>query len=132
MSIPECIPCFNYQVRSEKVTVSVSVSSKVSTLSLYTREAYTLTIRRHNTTTEVTILSSDFFGARHALETLSQLVDWDEHQRVLQVGEVYFVTCNLMQERVIRGLQVISPTSQFTHKSIRPYANSPTRHFAHI
>ncbi|KAK3861263.1 hypothetical protein Pcinc_032735 [Petrolisthes cinctipes] len=77
---------FGRQVKAEKVTVSVSVSSKVSTLSLYTREAYTLTIRRHNTTTtEVAILASDFYGARHALETLSQLVEWDQQMRALQM-----------------------------------------------
>lgn len=40
------------------------------------------------TTVLATIDAETFFGARHALETLSQLITYDEVNDVLQVGNL--------------------------------------------
>lgn len=80
---------------SHRVLVDITVSGSATRLSLETPEAYTLSIATRGTFTNATILASNFFGARHALETLSQLIDYDEVTSVLQVGTGGFTLSDL-------------------------------------
>ena len=57
-----------------------------ATLTPRTQETYALGINTELHTTKTTIIATDFFGARHALETLSQVVVSDENTGLLQVG----------------------------------------------
>ncbi|KAK8731345.1 hypothetical protein OTU49_007558, partial [Cherax quadricarinatus] len=76
---------FHKQVTSHRVFVAVTVTGRVTRLSLETSEAYTLGITTRGDVTNATVLAGDFFGARHALETLSQLIEYDELAGVLQI-----------------------------------------------
>ncbi|XP_050689122.1 chitooligosaccharidolytic beta-N-acetylglucosaminidase-like isoform X1 [Eriocheir sinensis] len=87
---------FEEQVRRHRVVVEVLVvaGGEEATLTPHTREAYTLSIttQAETHTTRVTLLATDFFGARHGLETLSQLVVGDEATGVLKVVTTAAVT----------------------------------------
>ena len=71
-----------------QVNVETTITSAEIVPTTATDESYTLSIstqtsktrgRQSGTTsTSVTIKAASFFGARHALETLSQLMAWDE------------------------------------------------------
>jgi len=65
--------------------VEVTVTGKETQLRLDTDESYDLTVQTIGDTTTATILASEYYGARHALETLSQLIDYDELSNSLQV-----------------------------------------------
>ncbi len=68
-----------------KVTVNVSSSADLS-LDLDTDESYELSVSSSATTVSAVVAAANFFGARHGLETLSQLVTFDPDRRKLQVG----------------------------------------------
>lgn len=72
------------------VEVLLVAGGQEATLTPHTREAYTLSIttQEQTHTTRATVLATDFFGARHGLETLSQLVVGDEATGVLKVRRV--------------------------------------------
>jgi len=62
-----------------KVKVRVSITANDTQLKLSTEEKYELIITTTKPLeTNVFISAYSFFGARHALETLSQLIAWDE------------------------------------------------------
>ncbi|XP_066946174.1 chitooligosaccharidolytic beta-N-acetylglucosaminidase-like isoform X2 [Macrobrachium rosenbergii] len=69
------------------VKIRVSNTGKATTLRLNTNEAYVLNVKTNetNSLTNVTIDASTFFGARHALETLSQLIEYDAAKGSLQI-----------------------------------------------
>ncbi|ALC43521.1 Hexo1, partial [Drosophila busckii] len=54
-------------------------------LTLDTDESYTLNIGLENDRVLATVSAGNFFGARHALETLNQLIVYDDIRRELQV-----------------------------------------------
>nr|CAD7394281.1 unnamed protein product [Timema cristinae] len=70
-----------------KLSVSGSSSELEPYLTLKTDEGYRLTVRKHGKTLHATVTSGTFFGARHGLETLSQMIWYDEEDdsRVLRV-----------------------------------------------
>nr|CAD7426366.1 unnamed protein product [Timema monikensis] len=61
-----------------KLSVSGSSSELEPYLTLKTDEGYRLTVRKHGKTLHATVTSGTFFGARHGLETLSQMIWYDE------------------------------------------------------
>jgi len=65
--------------------IEVTVTGQDTQLRLETDESYTLTVQTVGDTTTAIILASEYYGARHALETLSQLIDYDELSNSLQV-----------------------------------------------
>ncbi|CAL4143420.1 unnamed protein product, partial [Meganyctiphanes norvegica] len=73
------------EVLNQRVEVEVTVSSAAARLTLETSEKYTLGITTTESVTHVTILAVNFFGARHALETLSQLIEYEEYADALQI-----------------------------------------------
>ena len=70
-----------------KVTIEMGISSDEDTLSLTTDESYCLAMSTtaSTETTVVSIEATTFFGARHGLETLSQMIDYDEVDECLQI-----------------------------------------------
>ncbi|MCL4133757.1 UNVERIFIED_CONTAM: hypothetical protein GTU68_037765 [Idotea baltica] len=72
-------------VVNHKVKVRFFVSGREEYLSLDTDESYTLNIETKGSETDVRIEANTFFGARHALETLSQLINYDDINNTLQI-----------------------------------------------
>lgn len=65
--------------------VGVTVSEETTELYLHTDESYELTVTTADDVTTATITAPTYFGARHGLETLSQLVDYHETADALMV-----------------------------------------------
>ena len=65
--------------------VEVIVTQNFTPLALDTDESYTLDVKTINSVTTAYIVAETFFGARHAMETLSQLITWDELSNSLVV-----------------------------------------------
>lgn len=83
------------QSKQPQVNVEIDITSSETVLTTATDESYTLSVKtefskvrgrqasKDTSTTSVTIKANSFFGARHALETLSQLIVWDEFAQSL-------------------------------------------------
>lgn len=74
-------PSLEWTQTSEIIAVNVSISvalSDITRLRLETDESYSLVVNRVDEHLLVDISAKTFFGARHGLETLSQLIWWDE------------------------------------------------------
>lgn len=77
---------------THKVRVEVKVTGEETYLTLDTDESYELQLETTDDVTSVTISAPTFFGARHGLETLTQLVEFHEVQQdlmILQSASVY-------------------------------------------
>ena len=61
-------------------------------LTLATNESYELMVQSNHTNVYVVITAESYFGARHGLETLSQLIDYCEERRTLQVVSSAMIT----------------------------------------
>ncbi|XP_003707555.1 beta-hexosaminidase 1 [Megachile rotundata] len=69
------------------------VESDPVKLTLSTDESYTLNvIQANNTWLETTITAKSYFGARHALETLSQMIVFDEYRDQIQIPKEISIT----------------------------------------
>lgn len=69
------------------VKIEVIVTQTVTQLTLETDESYTLDVQTENSVTTVYITAETYFGARHAMETLSQLIAWDERSNSLVIHQ---------------------------------------------
>jgi len=65
--------------------VEITVTQDDTQLSLNTDESYDMTVQTKDDVTTATILASTYYGARHALESLSQLIAYDEINNSLMV-----------------------------------------------
>jgi len=65
--------------------VEITVTGSDTQLRLDTDESYDMSVQTRGDTTTATILASTYYGARHALETLSQLIAYDEINNSLMV-----------------------------------------------
>lgn len=74
------------QIFEQKVKVSIVVSGADTRLTLETPEAYTLDVVTQDQVTKVNVSSLSVFGARHGLETLSQLIAFDEDEGAFRVS----------------------------------------------
>lgn len=76
-----------YPVKSggKRLSITVSAESDDMTLDYETHEGYKLIIIENSDEINVTISAKNFFGARHAIETLSQLIVHDDlnHELVI-------------------------------------------------
>ena len=73
------------------LNVEISVTGNVVQLVIDTDESYTLDVTTTESVTTAYIVAATYFGARHAMETLSQLVAWDEMSNslvILQSGHI--------------------------------------------
>ncbi len=77
------------QKSNSQVNIDIEIDTDETLLKMTTSESYSLTVETsfskskgrqstNTSTTTVKISAESFFGARHALETLSQLIAWDE------------------------------------------------------
>ncbi|XP_057662875.1 probable beta-hexosaminidase fdl isoform X1 [Diorhabda carinulata] len=67
------------------ILIKINVSSEELRPTLQTDESYYISIEKNNKSVIVNIVSESYFGARHALETLSQLIWFDETSQNLQI-----------------------------------------------
>jgi len=67
------------------VAVVLHISSNESRVRMETDERYQLTVNTDDSGTQVHITAHTYFGARHGLETLSQLISYDELTDSLQM-----------------------------------------------
>ncbi|KAG7167815.1 chitooligosaccharidolytic beta-N-acetylglucosaminidase-like [Homarus americanus] len=67
------------------LNLDVTVNTDATRLSLETDESYSLSVSTTGQTTTAIIITATYFGARHALETLSQLVEYQEYQDSLMI-----------------------------------------------
>uniref|UniRef100_A0A0P4VQB6 Beta-hexosaminidase n=1 Tax=Scylla olivacea TaxID=85551 RepID=A0A0P4VQB6_SCYOL len=76
------------------LVVAVTVEGAQAHLTLDTDESYSLSVNTSadGAVTTATIVAPTFFGARHALETLAQLVDYHETRDALMVVQTAAVT----------------------------------------
>lgn len=70
----------------KRVNISVIVENDDTTLDYETYEGYNLNVSEENIAVQVTITARNFYGARHALETLSQLIIYDELNNELLIS----------------------------------------------
>lgn len=69
---------WNATTEAHILYVDVTVTGVDTSLTLETDESYELSVTTSGDVTTAVIVGSTFFGARHALETLSQLVEYHE------------------------------------------------------
>lgn len=79
----------------KSLRIDVVVESNDAILTMNTNESYKILTVDRNDAIEVKIESSSIYGARHALETISQLVVFDDIRNELQV-RLENVKCNAM------------------------------------
>lgn len=75
----------NEEPKSNKVQIKITLKSQETKLTLSTSEAYELQITTQKNIVSVNINADTFYGARHALETLSQLISYDMLSDSLQI-----------------------------------------------
>merc|ERR1712121_540031 len=86
----ERVSPFNKQQSSpiaerQNFEIEVTVTGPETQLSIDTDESYDLTLLTQGDTTTVTIIASTYYGARHAMESLSQMIAYDELSNSLRV-----------------------------------------------
>ena len=70
-----------------RISIHVNVASEFSTLNIHTDESYELKIIPPKEETIIYVIyvtANSYFGARHAFETLTQLISYDEITDSLQ------------------------------------------------
>lgn len=75
----------SYLTANHMFNIEVIVNRNDVQLAIDTDESYVLDVATNNFVTTAYIVANTFFGARHAMETLSQLVTWDEISNSLVV-----------------------------------------------
>ena len=72
-------------IANHVLDITIAVTSDEDRLTLDTDEMYSLNIVPASGVTTAAITAETFFGARHALETLSQLINYEEANDCLQI-----------------------------------------------
>lgn len=74
-------------ITRNKASININLNNNEDSLTLTTDESYNLTIRSSpdQTTITINISAVTFFGARHALETVTQLMAYDQDYNSLQI-----------------------------------------------
>lgn len=103
--------------RTVWIKIEISKSGSTTRLTLDTNEAYLMNINTDDQLhTNVTILSSTFFGTRHALETLSQLIEYDDYKGALEI--VSSAAISDSPKYKYRGILLDTSRNFFSVKSI--------------
>jgi hexosaminidase len=74
-----------YAAVDQQFNIEVTITSDAVQLVTDMDESYTLAVDTKSSITSVYIVAPNFFGARHAMETLSQLIVWDDSANSLVV-----------------------------------------------
>ena len=101
-------PMKRQSTRKPEKTVSITMNIRDvvnTTMTLGLDESYSIVINEMNDSNQVTvtITSNTIFGARHSLETLSQLISWDMNM------ESYVIASNV---------QILNDSPQFTYRGV--------------
>lgn len=90
-----------------KINVKIAILSNASSdLRLETDESYLLTVQRIENDIFANISAETYFGARHGLETLSQLIWWDEFEYGGMLKILYGVKIEDAPKFPYRGLMI--------------------------
>lgn len=74
-----------YATADHLLNIEIIVKTNTVQMTLETDESSTLDVKTENSATTAYIVASTYFGARHAMETLSQLITWDERSNSLVI-----------------------------------------------
>lgn len=83
-NLPACPNCFHTKQTSD-IYLTITVLQEERKPRLGTDESYSLELTGSGTVVSVNITASTYFGARHALETLSQLIWYDSSEETLKI-----------------------------------------------
>lgn len=83
-NLPICLNCSD-QTNSSGVIITINITERDRKPTLATEESYYLEIVGSTNTVSVNISSKTFFGTRHALETLTQLIWYDKIDKSLKI-----------------------------------------------
>lgn len=83
-NLPTCLDCTD-QATSSTIIITINILNNDRKPTLTTKENYNLEIVGSVNTVFVNISSETFFGTRHALETLSQLIWYDTVDQTLKI-----------------------------------------------
>ena len=97
----------NRSIADHMIMIQLSITSADDRLAITTDESYSLSIVPATDQTTVIITGATFFGVRHGLETLSQLINYEEANDVLQIVNSFNVT-NDSPAFPVRGLMIDS------------------------
>jgi len=75
----------NPGVERQNFNIEITITAPDHKLRLDTDESYNLVIQTIDDETTATILATTYYGARHALETLSQLIAYDDTNNAVQI-----------------------------------------------
>jgi len=92
----ERISPFNKQqsnplAKNQNFDIEITVTGPETQLRLDTDESYDLALQTVGDTTTATIIASTYYGARHAMESLSQMIAYDELSnslRIVRTGKI--------------------------------------------
>ncbi|XP_042225138.1 chitooligosaccharidolytic beta-N-acetylglucosaminidase-like [Homarus americanus] len=73
------------RIERHRVNIEITVTSPEDKLTLDTDEKYTVDIQTAGEQTQVKIQATTYYGARHALESVSQLIAYDDVNNALQI-----------------------------------------------
>ncbi|XP_068217150.1 chitooligosaccharidolytic beta-N-acetylglucosaminidase-like [Palaemon carinicauda] len=83
---------YSHGINRHRVNIEITVAQPVTRLRLDTDESYEIDMKTTGDETLVRIQAPTYFGARHALETFSQMIAFDETNNALMILEDATVT----------------------------------------
>ncbi|TRY71719.1 hypothetical protein TCAL_00287 [Tigriopus californicus] len=89
------IPTGPFTQDTFQVEITILVENPQESLTLRTDESYSLSIISDDLNSKklsVGIRASTYFGARHAMETLSQLISWNNQKNTFQIHDQVLIT----------------------------------------
>lgn len=93
------------------MVVAYNITSDTKHLGLKTNEGYELEIGSNNMNIWVTITAETYFGARHALETLSQLIAYEKTTNEFMVQPIFLIIKSIITSNayyvICRSLQML-------------------------
>lgn len=115
MTVPDPSAC-NDEIKQNMVDVQINIKASDTKLALHTSEAYHLKIGSAGSTVTVLLSADTFFGTRHGLETLSQMISYDMLSDSLQITS----NADIVDSPAFpyRGLMLDTSRNFFSVKSI--------------
>ena len=116
-SAPWIVPA-NQTIANHVLMVELSITNPDDRITITTDESYSLEIVSSIDQTTASITGATFFGVRHGLETLSQLIIYDELNGALQIVNSFSVK-NDTPAFPYRGLSLDTSRSYFSVEDIK-------------
>lgn len=96
------------QTLAHQLRLDITVEGIDTRLTLNTDESYRLDVSTTGSDTSAQIIAQTYFGARHALETLSQLMEYEENRDTLMV----LSTANIVDSPAFKYRGILLDTSR--------------------